>query len=74
MTPNKIVLLTVTALNLIFLMLNLTARSRAEIAGKDWIALAKDNDFRQAVGFVVGQCSIDMERPAGLSPKILCGN
>jgi hypothetical protein len=67
---NTIVLAMLTALNLIVLAFNLTARAKADVAGKDWFELAKDDDFRQAVGYVVSKCTIDTDRGP---PKILCG-
>jgi hypothetical protein len=62
-----------TALNLAVLASNITGRAKAEVAGKDWFELAKDDDFRQAVGYVVSKCMVDMDQPPATSPKILCG-
>ncbi|WP_213772651.1 hypothetical protein [Bradyrhizobium sp. dw_78] len=61
---------TITALNLGVLMLNFSVRAKADVAGKDWFELVKDDDFRQAVGFVVSKCTIDEDSGP---PKILCG-
>ncbi len=79
MTLNRptvlILTLSLTAINIAIFALNLSARAKAEVAGKDWFDLAKDNDFRQAVAYVVGStCIIGPDRAPGLSPKILCGN
>jgi hypothetical protein len=60
----------VTALNLGLLAINLSVLAKAEVGGKDWFQLAKDDDFRQAVGYVVSKCTIDTDRGP---PKILCG-
>jgi hypothetical protein len=66
---STLLVLTLTALNLAILMLNLSARAKAEVGGLDWFALAKDDDFRRAVGNVVSKCMIDTERA---TPKITC--
>ena len=68
-----ILILGLTAINLGLLAFNLVASAKAEVAGKDWFELAKDDDFRQAVGYIVSKCMIDMEQPPGMSPKIYCG-
>ncbi|WP_441232568.1 hypothetical protein [Bradyrhizobium sp. 1200_D9_N1_1] len=65
--------LVLTFLNLALPIINFTAGAKAEVAGMDWFELAKDGDFRQAVGYVVSKCTIDMDQPPAVSPKILCG-
>lgn len=70
MTLSRTALLALTVLNLILLTLNLTTRSSAEVSGKDWVALARDDDFRLAVSSIVSQCKIDV---TGGPPRILCG-
>ena len=65
--------LTLTLINLGTLAVNLSIKAHAEVAGMDWFKLAKDDDFRQAVGYVVGQCTVDMDQSGAISAQILCG-
>ena len=61
----KIAVLTVcflTALNVILVIVNVSTRSNASVAGMDYSDLRRDRDFQRAVGDVVEDCKVDGDR------------
>jgi hypothetical protein len=54
-------LLSVTALNVAILLVNLSFPSRAAVANMDYRALVADPDFKRAVQSVTEACSVNVD-------------